>query len=162
MSFYPGLGYQGGQSHNHGGYLPPQQPHPPQGYGSPPPQVYPLSLLTLYSSSDVSGIDKERRQGGFGGFGGYGPPQAPPSPQPRHDYNRPPSHSPQPPFNGGYNVSVGDALVGYDDADLEHSSKPHLNMGMIMGHHLHRNGDRDLVRPQSLLSLLDSVLPSIT
>jgi metacaspase-1 len=119
MSFYPGLGYQGGQSHHHGGYLPPQQPHPPQGYGSPPPQVYPLSLLTLYSSSDVSDIDKERRQGGFGGFGGYGPPQAPPSPQPRHDYNRPPSHSPQPPFNGGYNVSVGDALVGYDDADLE-------------------------------------------
>lgn len=86
MAFYPGQGYQGGQQQ--GGYPGQQQQYPPQGYGSPQP--YPQQ-----------------------GYSGYGAPQAPPSPQPPYGQNRPPSHSTQPPYNGGYNQGPPPLQPGY-------------------------------------------------
>jgi hypothetical protein len=62
--------------------------------------------LTRESLRDISlsfaNADFLRQQGYSGGE--YPPPHPPPSPQPPLGYHRPPSHSPQPPYNDGYKV----------------------------------------------------------
>jgi hypothetical protein len=84
----------------------------------PPARIRIASALPVRTFSKLFGVGKAdllRQQG----YSGYGAPQAPPSPQPPYGQNRPPSHSTQPPYNGGYNVSGMYLVPGRRDAEPE-------------------------------------------